>query len=149
MRPASRRSVQRPRSTGGVEQASAISLASCSPSSLRWYSRWPDPVRAERGLQALQDKAPPQALHGRDANLQHRNDPLVRPCWVALALVGLEQDLRLLEPADIGFAPGEPLLQFVALRCRQVTRYFFITRLLPVPNGPTGRQAIISPLALH
>jgi hypothetical protein len=25
----------------------------------------------------------------------------------------------MLEPADIGFAPGEQLLQFVALRCRE------------------------------
>src|SRR6478735_824827 len=78
-----------------------------------------DPVRAESGLQALQDEALPQALHGRDANIQRRNDPLVRPGWAALGLVGLEQDLRVLEPADIGFAPGEHLLQLVALRCRQ------------------------------
>src|SRR6187549_2507991 len=74
MRPASRRSVQRPRSTGGAGQRDqlgfllAIELALVQPLA--------DPVRAESGLQALQDEALPQALQGRDANIQRRNDPI-------------------------------------------------------------------------
>ena len=108
-----------------------------------------DPVRAESGLQALQDEALPQALHGRDANIQRRNDPLVRPCWAALGLVGLEQDLRMLELADIGLPRASSCSSSSRSAAVRVTRYFFIARLLPVANGPTGQQAIRSPLTLH
>jgi hypothetical protein len=50
-----------------------------------------DTIRAESGLQALLDEAPPQALHGGAADIQRRDDPFVRPGWAALGLVGLEQ----------------------------------------------------------
>ena len=72
-----------------------------------------DTIGAESGLQALFDEAPSQALHGRAADIQRRDDPLVGPCRAALGLVGLEQDLGVLQLADIGFAPGEQLFQLV------------------------------------
>jgi hypothetical protein len=97
-------------------------------------------IGAGCGPQALLDEARPQALRGRAADIQRRNDPLVRPGWAALGLVGLEQDLRVLRLADIGFAPGERPFQLVALRCRQ-GHLMLLHRPLPVGLHQTNRPA--------
>jgi hypothetical protein len=83
----------------------------------------------------------PQALHGRDPDIQGRDDPLVRPCRAALGLIGLEQNLRVLQLADIGFAMGEQPFQLVALRCRQRDPILLLHRPPPVGLQQTNRSA--------
>ena len=122
---ASRRSVQRPRSTGGVEQASDV-VASVSL------------VRHRKLLPAL-DKKAAAYLHGLRAagkapsgtkrcrkrctvampNIQRRNDPLVRPGWAALGLVGLEQDLRSCSSCGHRPSPGRAFRSSSSRRRRQ------------------------------
>src|SRR5215218_6259606 len=61
-------------------------------------------IRAERGGQALLHEAPPQALHGGHPDPDRFRDPLVGPARPTHRRVGLEQDLRVLEPAHVRLA---------------------------------------------
>lgn len=53
-----------------------------------------------------------------------------------LGSVGLEQDLRVLQPGHSGFAPSGPSLQLVALRWRQ--------RSLDASSSPASCRALTS-----
>ena len=99
-----------------------------------------DPVRAERGVQALLDEALPQALHGSDADVQRHDDPLIRPGRATLGLVSLEQDLRMLQLADVGLATGEQPFQLVALG-RGQRHSVLLHRPPPVGPRQTNRPA--------
>ena len=56
------------------------------------------------------------ALHGRQTDVQRFRNALIAPTWAIRDLVGLEQDLRVLERAHIGLAAGEHLPELLPLR---------------------------------
>ena len=72
-------------------------------------------VGSQGRLQALLDKALTQSLDGGDTRVKGVRDALVRPAWSAFALVGLEQDLSMLETAYIRLAPGQQAVKLLAL----------------------------------
>ena len=72
-------------------------------------------VGAEGCRQALLDKAPPQALDGRDPGIESLRDALVAPGTSAFGGIGLEQDLGMLELAYVRLAAGQQLPKVLAL----------------------------------
>ena len=79
----------------------------------------PTPVRAQGGGEALFDKAPAHTLDRRDPSLERLGHALVRPARSAFGLIGLEQDLRVLDRANIGLAAREQPLKRVAFVSRE------------------------------
>ena len=77
------------------------------------------PVGAECRSEALLDKAPAHALDGRDPSVERLGNALVRPARSALGLIGLEQDLGVLDLANIGFAPRQQPLKLLAFVSRE------------------------------
>src|ERR671917_9151 len=76
-------------------------------------------IRAERGGQALLHEAPPKALHGGHPDADRFRDPLVGPARPTRRRVGLEQNLRVLEPAYVRLAARQQRRKLIALRRRQ------------------------------
>jgi len=77
------------------------------------------PVRAQGGGEPLLDKALAHALDGRDPSLERLGNARVRPARSAVGLIGLEQDLSVLDLANIGLATRKQPLQLVALVSRE------------------------------
>jgi hypothetical protein len=73
------------------------------------------PVRVQRCREALFDKALADTLHGRDADIECLGDARVRPRGSAFGLIGLEQNLGVLEPAHVSLAVCQQAPEFVAL----------------------------------
>jgi hypothetical protein len=72
-------------------------------------------VGSQRCLQSLLDKALAQPLDGGDTRVEGLSDALVRPARPAFGLVGLEQDLGVLETAHIRLAAGQQARKLLAL----------------------------------
>ena len=89
-----------------VSFLSAVELALINPLAT--------PIRAQRCGEPLFDKALAHALHGRDPCSERLGNALVRPARSAVGLIGLEQDLGVLDLANIGFAPRQQPLKPVA-----------------------------------
>ena len=87
--------------------------ASCSPSSLRWYSRL-----GARRFRAASKPSSKYCLRtladGRLAHLHSICNPLIYPARALLALVGFEQDASMGELAGWGCASGDQALQVVS-----------------------------------
>jgi len=74
------------------------------------------PIGAQRGGEPLFDKAPAHALNCRDPSLEGLGNALIWPSGSAVGLIGFEEDVSVLEPANVRLAAGQQPLQFVALR---------------------------------
>jgi hypothetical protein len=93
-------------------------------------------IRAERGGQALLHEAPPQALHGGHPDPDRFCDPLVGPARPTHRRVGLEQDLRVLEPAHVRLAARQQRRKLFALRRRQ-------RHTVPLHGAPPGPSDLL------
>jgi hypothetical protein len=74
------RNVQRARPLGGLEQASAISLASFSPSKIRATAGCRPLLAAQHSLEAFFHQLLPDPVNHRCAGLQRPDNPVVPPC---------------------------------------------------------------------
>jgi hypothetical protein len=77
------------------------------------------PVRAQGGGEPLLDKASAHALDSGDPSVERRGNALVRPARSFFGLIGLEQDLSVLDLANIGLAACEQPLKLVAFVSRE------------------------------
>ncbi len=75
---------------------------------------FPTPVGAQRRGEPLLDKALANALHGGAAHPYSLSDALIRPTRSAFSLVSLEQNLGVLDLANIGLAASEQTLKLLA-----------------------------------
>jgi hypothetical protein len=108
------------------------------------------PVGAQGGGEPLFDKAPAHALDRDDPSLERLGNALVRPARSAFGLIGLEQDLSVLDLANIGLATREQPLQLVAFVSRE--RHPMLLghdRLLVSIPAAKNAQTITSALADH
>ena len=76
-------------------------------------------VGSQGRLQALLDKALAHPLDGGDTCVEGLRDALIRPARPAFGLVCLEQDLSVLDLANIGLAACEQPLKLVAFVSRE------------------------------
>ncbi len=72
-------------------------------------------IRAEGIGQAILDKASSDALHSGRADIEGLGNARIAPRRSARGLIGLEQDVGVLEFAHVGLAAGEQASQFLAL----------------------------------
>jgi hypothetical protein len=76
-------------------------------------------VGAQRGGEPLLDKALAHAFHGRRPGLNGFGDARVAPGWAVVGLIGLEQDLGVLDLANIRLAAGQQPFKLLALGRRK------------------------------
>jgi len=106
------------------------------------------PIGAQRGGEPLFDKALAHALHGRDPCSERLGDARVWPSGSAVGLIGLEQDLGVLDLANIGFAPRQQPLKLVAFGKGEGHPVLLVHGRPPVSTGPHNKNLQPTPSAL-
>ena len=106
------------------------------------------PIGAQRGGEPLFNKALAHALHGRDPCRECLGDARIRPSGSAVGLIGLEQDLGVLDLANIGFAPRQQPLKLVAFRKGEGNAVLLVHGRPPVSTGPHNKNLQPTPSAL-
>ena len=106
------------------------------------------PIGAQRGGKTLFDKALAHALHGRDPCRERLSDARVWPGWPTVGLIGLEQDLGVLDLANIGFAARQQPLKLVAFGTGEGHPVLLVHGRPPVSTGPHNNTLQPTPSAL-
>ena len=91
----SRRNVHLARPSGGSEQASAVTLASASPSKMRCLAEAGDRFRGQHGLEPFFDQLLTNSGDSHEAGVQRRSDLAVAPSFPCLTCIGLQQNAAL------------------------------------------------------
>ena len=105
-------------------------------------------VGAQRRGEPLLDKALAHALHGRDPGREGLGDARVWPGRPTVGLIGLEQDLGVLDLANIGFAARQQPLKLVAFRKGEGNAVLLGHGRPPVSTGPHNKNLQPTPSAL-
>jgi hypothetical protein len=106
------------------------------------------PIGAQRRGKTLFDKALAHALDGRDPGLERLSDARVWPGRPTVGLIGLEQDLGVLDLANIGFAPRQQLLKLLPFGTGEGHPVLLVHGRPPVSTGPHNRNLQPTPSAL-
>ena len=94
------------------------------------------------------DKALAHALHGRDPCSERLSDARVWPRGSAFSFIGLEQDLGVLDLANIGFAPRQQPLKLLAFGKGECNPVLLGHGRPPVSTGPHNNNLQPTPSAL-
>ena len=106
------------------------------------------PVGAQGGGEPLFDKALAHALYGRDPGLERLSNARVWPGRPTVGLIGLEQDLGVLDLANVSFAPRQQPLKLVAFGKGEGHPVLLGHGRPPVSTGPHNKNLQLTPSAL-
>src|SRR5918912_1139935 len=115
MRRASRRKLQRACPSGGCRAGERDEVGFLGAVELGLVEAFSAAIRAEGIGQAALDEASSDARHGGDAHIEGFGDLGIAPGGSARGLIGLEQDVGVLEFLHVGLAAGEQAFQVLAL----------------------------------
>src|ERR671932_2620988 len=115
MRRASRRKDQRACPSGGCRAGQRDEVGLLGAVELGLVDALSAAIGAESISHTILDEALSDALHGGLADIEGFGDARIAPGWSTGGLIGLEQDVSVLEFSHVGFAAGEQALQLLAL----------------------------------
>ena len=125
------RKVQRARPFGGLEQASAISLASFSPSKIRAIAGVARCLRLKTASKPSSNSCFRTPVNHRCAGLQRLDDPVVTPAFTGFGNVGLQRYPRLQQALRRALALSYQrfeMLAFLAAQPHNILLYRSILR---------------------
>jgi hypothetical protein len=106
------------------------------------------PIGAQRWGKTLFDKALAHALYGRDPGLERLSNARVWPGRPTVGLIGLEQDLGVLDLANVSFAPRQQPLELFAFGKGEGHAVLLVHGRPPVSTGPHNKNLQPTPSAL-